>query len=462
MSSLGAAVPNSLLLLSVRNEPCSVKFANLCLGKPTLRNPRRFSYSRLHVRVLSQRKALESISNVVTDKTVGHRELHGFLDGEAGAEFHGLKSQELGGREGEDDGSTILPLHDYVQRRENMEFTGIYAVYDMYAKLQYIGYSRNIIKSLKCHKDQVEPAKCSFVRVKLFSDPDMISQNRLEDEKQRWLQDWEVPPGNSNEKALWEMSDEEKVENQEKTLRLRNSMGQNLHRPVVGEDTDAGPHRLKLSEATEEDDWSTAIDGQTEETCNGQKESGERILPVSSNEEGQTKPSEEQVVSPFVKPNTQISDGLYSAASFELTLENVDVVLNDVRPYLIADGGNVEVISLESGVVSLLLQGACGSCPSSTVTMKMGIERVLKEKFGDAFKEVIQVDQKEISATIKTINAHLDILRPAIHNYGGSVEVLSVGGGECQVKFKGPPPIGVGIQAAIKDKFPEISSVVLV
>ena len=87
----------------------------------------------------------------------------------------------------------------------------------------------------------------------------------------------------------------------------------------------------------------------------------------------------------------QSSPGLYSAKKFDLTALNVDLVLEDVRPYLISDGGNVDVVSVENGVVSLKLQGACESCPSSTTTMKMGIERVLKEKFGDSIKDIVQV-----------------------------------------------------------------------
>lgn len=51
------------------------------------------------------------------------------------------------------------------------------------------------------------------------------------------------------------------------------------------------------------------------------------------------------------------SPGLYSAKHFDLTVPNVDMVLEDVRPYLIADGGNVDVVSVEDGVVSLKLQG---------------------------------------------------------------------------------------------------------
>lgn len=62
------------------------------------------------------------------------------------------------------------------------------------------------------------------------------------------------------------------------------------------------------------------------------------------------------------------------------------------------------------------------------------------------------------------MNSHLDILRPAIINYGGSVEVLAVDPrkGSADVRFKGPAPIGMGIQAAIKDKFPDIKKVNLV
>ncbi|KAK9136644.1 hypothetical protein Sjap_007238 [Stephania japonica] len=152
--------------------------------------------------------------------------------------------------------------------------------------------------------------------------------------------------------------------------------------------------------------------------------------------------------------------GLYSAQTFELTVKNVDLVLEEVRPYLIADGGNVDVVSVEDGVISLQLQGACGSCPSSTTTMKMGIERVLKEKFGDAVKDIQQVsDDQDNTATVEAVNRHLDILRPAIKNYGGSVEVFSVDGGDCIVNYQGPESIGSGIKAAIKEKFADITNV---
>ncbi|MEB3175172.1 MAG: NifU family protein [Cyanobacteriota bacterium] len=73
----------------------------------------------------------------------------------------------------------------------------------------------------------------------------------------------------------------------------------------------------------------------------------------------------------------------------ELTLQNVETVLDELRPYLMADGGNVEVVELDGPVVKLRLQGACGSCPSSTMTLRMGIERKLREMI----PEIAEVEQ---------------------------------------------------------------------
>lgn len=70
--------------------------------------------------------------------------------------------------------------------------------------------------------------------------------------------------------------------------------------------------------------------------------------------------------------------------------EEVQKVLDQVRPGLQADGGDVELIEVtEDGVVKVRLTGACGCCPMSTMTLKMGIEKALKEKI-PAIKEVVQ------------------------------------------------------------------------
>jgi len=70
--------------------------------------------------------------------------------------------------------------------------------------------------------------------------------------------------------------------------------------------------------------------------------------------------------------------------------EKVEEVLNKIRPNLLADGGNVELVDVKEGVVSLRLTGACAGCPMSTLTLKNGIERVLKEELAD-IKEVVAV-----------------------------------------------------------------------
>ena len=72
-----------------------------------------------------------------------------------------------------------------------------------------------------------------------------------------------------------------------------------------------------------------------------------------------------------------------------LTQNNVENVLDELRPYLMADGGNVELVEIDGPIVKLRLQGACGSCPSSTMTLKMGIERRLREKI----PEIAEVEQ---------------------------------------------------------------------
>ena len=72
-----------------------------------------------------------------------------------------------------------------------------------------------------------------------------------------------------------------------------------------------------------------------------------------------------------------------------LTADNVETTLDEMRPYLMADGGNVELVEIDGPIVKLRLQGACGSCPSSTMTLRMGIERRLKE----IIPEIAEVEQ---------------------------------------------------------------------
>ena len=79
-----------------------------------------------------------------------------------------------------------------------------------------------------------------------------------------------------------------------------------------------------------------------------------------------------------------------SDETLALTTENVEKVLDELRPFLMADGGNVELAEIDGPIVKVRLQGACGSCPSSRRPLKMGIERKLREMIPEV-SEVIQV-----------------------------------------------------------------------
>ncbi len=71
--------------------------------------------------------------------------------------------------------------------------------------------------------------------------------------------------------------------------------------------------------------------------------------------------------------------------------EKVEAVLDKVRPALVRDGGNVELVDVTpEGTVKVKLVGACGSCPMSTYTLKMAIERTIKHEIPE-IKEVVQV-----------------------------------------------------------------------
>ena len=68
--------------------------------------------------------------------------------------------------------------------------------------------------------------------------------------------------------------------------------------------------------------------------------------------------------------------------------EEVQSALNDIRPSLQADGGDVELVDVEDGIVKVRLTGACGGCPMSQMTLKNGIERILKQEV----PEVVSVE----------------------------------------------------------------------
>ncbi len=71
--------------------------------------------------------------------------------------------------------------------------------------------------------------------------------------------------------------------------------------------------------------------------------------------------------------------------------EEIEKAIGEIRPFLQADGGNIELVEVtDDGIVKVRLTGACGGCPMSAYTLKLGVEQKLKEKV-PGVKEVQQV-----------------------------------------------------------------------
>lgn len=70
--------------------------------------------------------------------------------------------------------------------------------------------------------------------------------------------------------------------------------------------------------------------------------------------------------------------------------EKVEAALNKIRPVLQADGGDAELVDVKDGVVFIRLTGACGGCPMSALTLRMGVERVIKAEVPEV-KQLVAV-----------------------------------------------------------------------
>ena len=142
-----------------------------------------------------------------------------------------------------------------------------------------------------------------------------------------------------------------------------------------------------------------------------------------------------------------------SNSGLDLNKENIDKVLDEIRPYLIQDGGNVAVesIDLEARSIYLLLEGACGNCPSSTTTMRMGIERVLRENFTDL--GAVEAVNPPIGIDMTLVEDTLSKVLPAISGMGGRVEIKSLDNDEGKVilGYDGPLRLRKGIELVLKD-----------
>ncbi|KAL5549250.1 hypothetical protein UlMin_004481 [Ulmus minor] len=151
-----------------------------------------------------------------------------------------------------------------------------------------------------------------------------------------------------------------------------------------------------------------------------------------------------------------------------LTEENVEKVLDEVRPGLMADGGNVALHEIDGLVVVLKLQGACGSCPSSTMTLKMGIETRLRDKIPEIM-EVEQILDTETGLELNEENVEkvLAEIRPYLAGTGGGIlELVQINDYVVKVRLSGPAAgvmtVRVALTQKLREKIPAIAAVQLI
>ncbi|KAF9684964.1 hypothetical protein SADUNF_Sadunf03G0005000 [Salix dunnii] len=156
-----------------------------------------------------------------------------------------------------------------------------------------------------------------------------------------------------------------------------------------------------------------------------------------------------------------------AAVELPLTADNVESVLDEVRPYLISDGGNVALHEIDGNVVRLKLQGACSSCSASVMTMKMGIERRLMEKIPEIVTvEAVADEETGLELNRENIEKVLEEIRPyLVGAAGGSLELVEIVEPIVKVRLTGPAAgvmtVRVAVTQKLREKIPAIAAVQL-
>ncbi|KZL49710.1 MULTISPECIES: GIY-YIG nuclease family protein [Cyanophyceae] len=203
---------------------------------------------------------------------VNHRGLHEFLY--SSDDEHDTTEVAVTPAFG-NNGEEIMPLETWRTADQNGKIAGVYAVLDAEGETQYIGYSRNVLLSLNGHVSQYGEQKCAFVRVQTFKFP---KRQEMEDLRDAWIAELETtPPGNAAEGGMWAstvgeaakavMSEVERQAYEEKKLKLRKAMADSsLSKEIEAVDGSEAQRQRQLEAAVKNDDWSSVIDAQTEET----------------------------------------------------------------------------------------------------------------------------------------------------------------------------------------------------
>jgi len=225
-----------------------------------------------------------------------------------------------------------------------------------------------------------------------------------------------VPEGNRGEPgSLWVETAADATRDDETKRQVYDDSKSKLMAAMAETPTEASG---ALRAAIESDDWSAVVDG--------------------------------GVVSPFATGQVEVAtpETVFSKAA-------VDRVLDSIRPALVADGGNVRVVSVDDADKSVVLQleGACGSCGSASVTMENGIERALRQAWPD-LGTVSRLDDQTRRLTAALAESLLDPIRDAFTKLGATATVLNanlLGPGVVELAFTGPETVRYGIELSLLD-----------
>jgi predicted GIY-YIG superfamily endonuclease len=173
------------------------------------------------------------------------------------------------------DSDRILTVTQWQSLAENARVAGVYAVLDTTNRTQYVGYSRNVLTSLKGHLAEHGDDVCASVRVQPFKFP---KREEMESLRDTWIAELDlVPPGNTGAGGVWAttvgeiarsaMSEQEKAAYEEKKLKLRRAMADSaLSRELDAAAISDEQKREQFAAAMTEDNWSAVIKEQTAET----------------------------------------------------------------------------------------------------------------------------------------------------------------------------------------------------
>lgn len=219
----------------------------------------------------------------------------------------------------------VVPVVSFLKDYDlGAKIQGVYAVQDTVGTVLYVGSSMSMPVDIERLSQKLGNDIVNSLRIQTFPNPkpDAIEAYKLELIRQL------SPSGNIDNFEMWE------------------------DKPVI-RDSVIEPVSMSESVSNNVDDRSVSRTRLIDAVSSDSPKSDANIIESPFTEDG----SDAYIIGPN------------SSAGIEFTKENVDKVLDEVRPYLIADGGNVEVVGIDEFTrsVSLSLQGACGSCPSSTV-----------------------------------------------------------------------------------------------